>query len=98
MATDPMADSKKLQHLRFPGESASYRTARNALLAEEMELRRHLEQVAAQRRLLPRGGELKEDYVFERSDTDGRPVRVRMSSLFAEDKNTLAIYSFMFGP
>jgi hypothetical protein len=33
---------------RFPGESAAYRSARNALLAEEIELRRHIERVAAQ--------------------------------------------------
>jgi len=96
MATNPTADVKALQHLQFPGESASYRMARNALLAEEMELRRHLEQVAAQRRVLPRGGELNEDYVFERSEPNGRPARVTMSALFAEDKNTFAIYSFMF--
>lgn len=32
---------------RFPNESAAYRRARNALLAEEIELRRHIERVAA---------------------------------------------------
>jgi hypothetical protein len=37
MATNPTADVKALQHLQFPGESASYRMARNELLAEEME-------------------------------------------------------------
>ena len=45
-----------LHHLRFPGENAEYRAARNALLAEEMELRRQTERVAAQRRALPAGG------------------------------------------
>jgi predicted dithiol-disulfide oxidoreductase (DUF899 family) len=98
MATHPTADLKMLQHLRFPGESASYRTARNELLAEEMELRRALERLAAQRRALPPGGELKEDYVFERSNARGQAARVRMSALFAGGKNTLAIYIFMFGP
>jgi Bacterial protein of unknown function (DUF899) len=39
----------------FPNESAVYRTARNALLVEEIELRRHIEHVAAQRRALPAG-------------------------------------------
>jgi hypothetical protein len=39
-----------------PGESPAYRAARNALLIEEIELRRHLERVAAQRRALPAGG------------------------------------------
>ena len=32
--------------VRFPNESAAYRAARNALLAEEIELRRHIERVA----------------------------------------------------
>src|ERR1700709_2652636 len=31
----------------FPNESSEYRTARNALLAEEIELRRHMELVAS---------------------------------------------------
>jgi hypothetical protein len=37
----------------FPNESAVYRTARNALLVEEIELRRHIEDVAAKGRALP---------------------------------------------
>lgn len=51
--------------VRFPNESAEYRTARTDLLAEEIELRRHLERVAAQRRALPPGGEVTGDYRFE---------------------------------
>ena len=43
------ASSPALCHLHFPGESVEYRGARNALLAEEMELRRQIERVAAQR-------------------------------------------------
>ena len=82
-----------MQHLRFPNESTAYREARNALLAEEMELRRQVERVAARRRALPMGGEVKEDYVFE-----GESGRTKLSQLFAPDKETLAIYSFMFGP
>lgn len=98
MTTNSTHNYATLQHLQFPGESSAYRTARNALLAEEMELRRHLERLAAQRRALPRGGEVKEDYVFERADARGQAAKVRMSALFAGGKNTLAIYSFMFGP
>jgi predicted dithiol-disulfide oxidoreductase (DUF899 family) len=98
MASNPSADPNSLQHLQFPGESASYRTARNQLLAEETKLRRQVERVAAQRRALPRGGELQQDYVFERADADGRAQTVKMSELFERGKNTLAIYSFMFGP
>src|ERR1700730_17751391 len=82
-----------LHHLRFPGESADYRAARNALLAEEMELRRQTERVAAQRRALPAGGALAEDYLFEGPDGP-----VKLSELFAPGKDTLAIYSFMYGP
>lgn len=82
-----------LHHLHIPGESAEYRVARNALLAEEMELRRQIERVAVQRRALPIGGMLAEDYQFE---GDGGPVK--LSELFAPGKDTLAIYSFMYGP
>lgn len=78
--------------VRFPNESADYRRARDALLAEEIELRRHIERVAQQRRELPPGGVLPKDYLFE---GEGGPVH--FSDLFA-GKQTLAIYSYMFGP
>ncbi len=58
-----------------------------------MALRRQMERVAAQRRRLPPGGALKEDYTF-----DSAKGRVRFSQLFAPEKTTLAMYSFMFGP
>ena len=77
---------------RFPGESTAYRTARNALLAEEIELRRHIERVAAQRRALPPGGELPQDYLFE-----GEQGPVRLSHLFG-DHEALVTYNWMFGP
>ena len=54
-----------MEHLHFPNESAEYRRVRNALLEEEMALRRHVERVAAQRRALPPGGVVPEDYRFE---------------------------------
>ena len=76
----------------FPNESAEYRRARNALLAEEIELRRSIERVAAQRRSLPPGGEIPRDFEFL-SETGP----VRLSTLFG-DKNTLVIYSMMYGP
>ena len=78
--------------IRFPNESDAYRAARNALLTAEIELRRQTEAVAAQRRALPQGGEVPEDYVFE-----GEEGPVRMSELFG-DKSTLALYSYMYGP
>jgi predicted dithiol-disulfide oxidoreductase (DUF899 family) len=87
-----------LHHIHFPNESAAYRRARNALLEEEMELRRRIERVAAKRRALPAGGDLKEDYVFEAAGKDGEPTSVRLSELFTPGMDTLAIYSFMYGP
>jgi predicted dithiol-disulfide oxidoreductase (DUF899 family) len=86
-----------MEHLSFPNESAEYRAARNALLDAEIALRRQLEAVAAQRRGLPPGGELPEDYVFERIGKDERPETVRLSELFGEHPSIL-IYSFMYGP
>jgi predicted dithiol-disulfide oxidoreductase (DUF899 family) len=77
---------------QFPNESPEYRKARNALLAEEIELRRHIERVAAMRRAMPLGGEIPEDYTFE---SEKGPVR--LSDLFG-DKQNLVIYSMMFGP
>jgi predicted dithiol-disulfide oxidoreductase (DUF899 family) len=87
-----MADIQ--HHLAIPNETPRYRQARNELLAEEMELRRHVERVAARRRLLPLGGSVPEDYVFE--GPGGK--RLRFSELFEGGKDTLAVYSFMFGP
>ena len=76
---------------RFPGESAEYRRARNALLAEEIELRRHIERVAAQRRALPPGGEVPQDYRF-----DGEHGPVTLSQMFG-DHDTLVTYNWMYG-
>jgi predicted dithiol-disulfide oxidoreductase (DUF899 family) len=76
----------------FPNESAEYRKVRNILLVEEIELRRHIERVAALRRAMPLGGEVPENYTFE-----GENGAVRLSDLF-EDKQSLVIYSMMFGP
>jgi predicted dithiol-disulfide oxidoreductase (DUF899 family) len=82
--------------VKFPGESEEYRTARDRLLATEIELRRQMEAVAAERRELPPGGEVPEDYVFQGEGPEGEAVDVRLSELFAPGKDSLAIYSFMF--
>jgi predicted dithiol-disulfide oxidoreductase (DUF899 family) len=81
---------------RFPGESPEYREARNRLLEREIELRRLTEAVAAERRELPPGGEVPEDYLFRGEGSEGKPAGVRMSELFAPGRESLAIYSFMF--
>ncbi|MFF4232385.1 DUF899 family protein [Streptomyces sp. NPDC001820] len=82
--------------MAFPGESAEYRTARNRLLDQELELRRATEAVAAARRKLPPGGVVPEDYVFQGAGADGTPTDVRLSELFAPGKDSLVIYSYMF--
>jgi len=79
--------------IRFPGESDEYRRERDRLLDAEAELRRNIEAVAAQRRALPPGGTVPEDYVFDEITGAGE---VKFSELFAPDRGTLVIYSFMF--
>ncbi len=83
-----------LHDARFPGESATYRAARDQLLEAEIALRRQTEAVAVLRRALPPGGAVPEDYGFAEGG-DGRPVR--LSELFG-DKPTLLLYSYMYGP
>ena len=78
--------------VRFPNEGGHYREARNALLAEEIELRRHIERVAVQRRALPPGGTVPMNYAFI-----GENGPTHFYELFG-DKQTLAVYSFMYGP
>lgn len=86
-----------MSELRYPNETRAYRDARDALLKDEQKLVDKVKAVAAKRRELPLGGELKEDYVFEWA-VDGKVgQRVKFSELFG-DKSTLLIYSFMFGP
>jgi predicted dithiol-disulfide oxidoreductase (DUF899 family) len=77
---------------RFPNESDDYRRARQSLLAEEIELRRHIERIAERRRKLPPGGEVTEDYRFE-SESGPRGL----IELFG-DKTTLVTYNWMYGP
>jgi predicted dithiol-disulfide oxidoreductase (DUF899 family) len=71
METDsltPVDELARNNPVRLPNESPEYRAARTALLAEEIDLRRHIERVAAQRRSLPPGGEVTGDYRFEGED------------------------------
>src|SRR5262245_59771944 len=82
--------------VEFPFESAQYRSARNRLLEQEIELRRATEAVAAARRQLPPGGAIPEDYVFEGEGPDGTWTAVKLSELFAPGKDSLVVYNFMF--
>ncbi len=91
-ALTPAVELAGIDPVQFPNESPEYRAARTALLVEEIELRRHIERVAAQRRALPPGGPVIGDYRFE-----GKDGPLDFAGLF-EGKETLAIYSYMFGP
>ena len=76
----------------FPHESPEYREARTRLLAEEIELRRHIQRVAELRRTLPDGSEAA-DYRF--LDADGKELR--FADLFGRH-DTLVTYFWMYGP
>jgi predicted dithiol-disulfide oxidoreductase (DUF899 family) len=77
--------------ITFPGESANYRAARDALLQREIELRRAMEDVARARRELPPGGIVPEDY-----ELHGAEGPVRLSELFARGRDSLVVYHMMF--
>jgi predicted dithiol-disulfide oxidoreductase (DUF899 family) len=83
--------------LHYPNESAEYRAARDSLLKEELALREQIERVAKQRRTLPPGGLVKEDYVFDER-VDGKDRTTRLAELFSPKKDTLLLYSFMYAP
>ncbi|QTD98987.1 DUF899 family protein [Streptomyces cyanogenus] len=89
------------RHTRLPGESADYLAAREELRHAEIELMRHREKVAAQRRALPQGPEV-DDYVFLEGPADldagDAPVReVTLSELFTGPGRPLIVYHFMYG-
>ena len=88
----PAVELARRNGVRFPNESDGYRRARDALLAEEIELRRRIERVAELRRALPPGGPVTKDYRF-----DGESGPVTFAGLFGPHE-TLVVYSYMFGP
>jgi predicted dithiol-disulfide oxidoreductase (DUF899 family) len=82
--------------VQFADESTDYRKARDKLLDEEVALRRRMESVAAQRRQLPAGPTVQEDYVFDGLGADGKPAKIKLSQLFRDGTDTLLIYHYMF--
>ena len=88
----PAAELAAAASKPYPNDSDEYRRARTALLEEEIELRRHIERVAEQRRALPPGGEAR-DYRFQ--DANGRSVG--LADLFGAH-DTLLTYFWMYGP
>lgn len=88
----PAAELARRASRPYPNDSDAYREARTRLLAEEIELRRHIARVAEQRRALPLGGEPRA-YRFQ--DEQGRTVS--LADLFGPH-DTLVTYTWMFGP
>lgn len=89
----PAAELAKLAKTPFPGASADYERARQALLAEEIEFRRHMTRLTEQRRALPPGPVIEKDYRFK----DEQAFEVGLIDLFG-DKDTLVTYFWMYGP
>jgi predicted dithiol-disulfide oxidoreductase (DUF899 family) len=88
----PAAELAAAASKPYPNDGNDYRRARTALLAEEIELRRHIERVAAQRRALPPGGEAR-GYTFRNQDD----AVLQFADLFGPH-DTLVTYTWMFGP
>lgn len=76
----------------YPNDSDVYSRARLALLVEEVELRRHIERVAIQRRRLPLGGEA---HAYDFLDEQGKTVG--LADMFGRH-DTLVTYFWMYGP
>ncbi len=82
--------------ITFANESVEYRAARDALLDQEIGLRRQMEAVAEARRALPPGPVVENEYVFEGLGEDGKPTRIRLSEMFRAGTDSLMIYHYMF--
>ncbi len=93
MTLVPSAELAAKRRPIFQAESPAYAKARQALLVEEIELRRHATRVAEQRRALPEGPVVEKDYRF--LDANGADVGLR--DLFG-DQDTLVTFHWMFGP
>lgn len=76
------------------GESAAYRQARDTLLQAEIELRAKTAEVAALRRKLPPGAPVESGHDLTRADG----VETTLDTLLPPDRNSLVVYSLMFGP
>lgn len=76
----------------FPNEPPEYRAAREALLVEEIKLRRHIWRVAELRRALPAGSEPK-PYAFR----DENEATIGLADMFGAH-DTLVTYFWMYGP
>src|SRR5690349_2884862 len=94
--TDTLISARELAAKRnppFPAESVAYANARQALLAEEIELRRQISRLAERRRALPPGPVIKQDYRF----VDANGTELGLPELFGAH-DTLVTYFWMYGP
>lgn len=89
----PLPDLAARRRPRFANESADYAKAREALLAEEIEARRHMGRLAAQLRALPEGPAIEENFRF----VDANGEEIGLIEMFG-GHDTLVIYHWMYGP
>jgi predicted dithiol-disulfide oxidoreductase (DUF899 family) len=89
----PAKELAKKRKRPLPNESQDYAKARKALLAEEIEVRRHLTRLAEQRQALPQGPVVAKDYRFK----DENGAEIGLAELFG-DHDTLVTYFWMYGP
>ena len=89
----PAAELAAQAKTPFPGASAEYDAARQALLAEEIEFRRHMTRLVEQRQALPPGPVIEKNYRFK----DEQAFEVGLLDLFG-DKDALVTYFWMYGP
>ena len=91
--TVPACELAARRRPRFDNESAEYAAKREELLAEEIEVRRHLGRLAAQNRALPQGPVIEGDFRF----IDASGAEIGLAELFG-GRDTLVIYHWMYGP
>lgn len=89
----PAPDMAAKRRPKFANESAEYARAREALLAEEIEARRHMGRLAAQLRTLPAGPAIEEEFRF----LDANGEEIGLAEMFG-GHDTLVIYHWMYGP
>jgi predicted dithiol-disulfide oxidoreductase (DUF899 family) len=95
-ATPELKPASELAAMRrplFPHESDAYARAREALLAEEIEFRRHLTRLSEIRLALPPGPIVSTNYRFR----DETGADVGLLELFGQ-RDTLITYFWMYGP
>lgn len=92
-ALTPAIDLAAKRKTIFPNESADYARAARDLLAAEIDVRRALGRLSAQRRALPPGPVIEQPYRFR----DAAGQEVELIDLFGEH-DTLVTYFWMYGP